>query len=446
MGRAEHTSSEHARRPSGAPVRVGLLGCGVVGAAVARVLLEQGPALEERAGAPVELAAVVVRDVGNERGVAIPQELLSLDAHAVVADPSVDIVVEVMGGLEPAGSLILDAIRHKKHVVTANKELLANSGSELMAAADDAGVDLLFEASVAGGIPVVRPLKESLAGDRVRRVMGILNGTTNFILTRMSEEDESFADALKEADRLGYTEADPSADLEGHDAAAKLAILSSLAYGAHVVAADVDREGITEVSLDDVRAAHDMGYEIKLVAVAEEVEGMVSARVHPAMLPKTHPLAAVRNEFNAVFLETDHAGELMFYGRGAGGGPTASAVVGDIMEAARSVSGAFQGPAYHHYTGRAAIRSTGEAAVRYYIVLSVVDRPGVLALVAATFAECDVSIASVRQEGFGHAAKLTLITHIATEAQHRETLRRLQHLDVVDRIESRMKVLGTDEV
>lgn len=446
MGRAEHVVSEHAGRAPGTPVRVALLGCGVVGGAVARVLLEQGPALEERAGAAVELAAVVVRDVDKERGVVIPPELLTEDAHAVVAEPSIDIVVEVMGGLEPAGSLILAAIRHKKHVVTANKELLANSGSELMLAADDAGVDLLFEASVAGGIPVVRPLKESLAGDRVRRVMGILNGTTNFILTRMSEEEESFADALKEADRLGYTEADPSADLDGHDAAAKLAILSSLAYGAHVVAADVDREGITEVSLDDVRAAHEMGYEIKLVAVAEEVEGKVSARVHPAMLPKTHPLAAVRNEFNAVFVETDQAGELMFYGRGAGGGPTASAVVGDIMEAARSVSGAFQGPAYHHYTGRAVIRSPGEAAVRYYIVLSVADRPGVLASVAATFAEFDVSIASVRQEGFGHAAKLTLITHTATEAQHLQTLSRLGHLDVVDRVESQMKVLGTDEV
>lgn len=444
MSRAERTP--YGRAGSAAPVRVGLLGCGVVGTAVARVLLEHGAALEERAGAPVELAAVVVRDARKKRDVTIPSNLLSEDAQSVVSDPSIDIVVEVMGGLDPAKGLILEAIRSKKHVVTANKELLANSGSELMAAADAAGVDLLFEASVAGGIPVVRPIKESLAGDRVRRVMGILNGTTNFILTRMSEEEESFEAALQEADRLGYTEADPSADLEGHDAAAKLAILSSLAYGAHVVAADVEREGITKVSLDDVRAAHEMGYEIKLVAVAEEAEGMVSARVHPAMLPKTHPLAAVRNEFNAVFVETDNAGELMFYGRGAGGGPTASAIVGDIMEAARSVAGAFQGPAYHHYTERAAIRPPGESAVRYYIVLSVVDRPGVLASVATTFAEFDVSIASVRQEGLGQAATLTLITHTATEAQHHETLSRLEHLDVVDRIESRMRVLGTDEV
>jgi homoserine dehydrogenase len=432
--------------PAAGPVRIGLLGCGVVGSAVARVLLEQGSALQNRAGAPVELAAVAVRDPQKPRNVELPSGLVTNDARGVVSDPTIDIVVEVMGGMEPAARLIIEAIRNKKHVVTANKELLASSGSELMAAADAAGVDLLFEASVAGGIPVVRPLKESLAGDRVRRVMGILNGTTNFILTRMSENEESFEIALAEADRLGYTEADPSADLEGHDAAAKLAILSSLAYGAHVVTGDVEREGITKVSVDDVRAAHDMGYEIKLVAVAEEVDGMVSARVHPAMLPKTHPLAAVRNEFNAVFVETDHAGELMFYGRGAGGGPTASAIVGDIMEAARSVSGAFQGPAYHHYDEKAAIRAPGEAAVRYYIVLSVLDRPGVLASVAATFADSNVSIASVRQEGHGQAATLTLITHTATEAQHQETFSRLEHLDVVDRIESQMRVLGTDEV
>ena len=431
---------------SEAPVRIGLLGCGVVGSAVARVLLEHGFALEERAGAPVELAAVAVRDARREREVELPDGLVTEDAQSVVTDPTIDIVVEVMGGLTPAGPLILEAIRNKKHVVTANKELLANSGRDLMAAADAAGVDLLFEASVAGGIPVVRPIKESLAGDRVRRVMGILNGTTNFILTRMSEEEESFEAALEEADRLGYTESDPSADLEGHDAAANLAILSSLAYGAHVVASDVDREGITSVSLEDVKAAHDMGYEIKLVAVAEEVEDMVSARVHPAMLPKTHPLAAVRNEFNAVFVETDSAGELMFYGRGAGGGPTASAILGDIMEAARSVAGAFQGPAYHHYTERAAIRAPGETSVRYYIVLSVLDRPGVLASVATTFAESDVSIASVRQEGHGDAATLTLITHTATEAQHQKTFAGLEHLDVVDRIESQMRVLGTDEI
>ncbi len=429
----------------GSTVRVGLLGCGVVGAAVARVLLEEGPALEERAGAPVRLAAVAVRDPARPRPVEIPPALLTDDPLRVVTDPGIDIVVEVMGGLDPAGDLILRAIRNKKHVVTANKELLASAGGRLMAAADSAGVDLLFEASVAGGIPVVRPLKESLAGDRVRRVMGILNGTTNFILTRMSETGESFETALEEAARLGYTEADPSADIDGHDAAAKLAILSSLAYGAHVLGEDVEREGISGVSAADVSAAHEMGYEIKLVAVAEQTNGLVSARVHPAMLPKKHPLAAVRNEYNAVFIEAEQAGELMFYGRGAGGGPTASAVVGDVMEAARSVSGAFQGPAYHHYGGRASMRDPAQAAARYYLVLSVLDQPGVLASVAGVFAEAGVSIASVRQEGMGEEASLTLITHSATEGQHQQTFLGLRSLEVVESVDAQMRVLGTEE-
>ena len=432
-------------RASGSAVRIGLLGCGTVGSAVARVLTESGEALGARVGAPVELARVAVRHPGKARDVTLPDHLFTDDPADVVGDPTIDIVVELIGGIEPARHLILEAVRAKKHVVTANKELLASTGTELLDAADAAGVELLFEASVAGGIPIIRPMKESLAGDKVKRVMGIVNGTTNFILTRMAETGASFAEALSEAAALGYTEVDPSADIEGHDAAAKLAILSSLAFGSYVLAGDVEREGISHITPTDVTAAHELGYEIKLVAVAERSDGKISARVHPGMLPRTHPLASVRNEFNAIFVEAERAGEIMFYGRGAGGAPTASAVVGDLIEAARSVSGSFQGPAYSHYTARAEMTGPDEAKARYYMVLSVQDQPGVLAAVAGVFGDNDVSIASVRQEGFGDEATLVLITHSATESQHERTFSQLSNLQVVESIDSRMRVLGTEE-
>jgi homoserine dehydrogenase len=425
-------------------IRIGLLGCGTVGGATARILIEHAGEIARRAGAAVEVTRVAVRDLSKPRPIDLPSEAWTSDALSVVDSSDVDVVVETIGGIEPARELILKALASKKPVVTANKELLATHGQEVMDAADEAEVDFLFEASVAGGIPIIRPLKESLAGDRVVRIMGILNGTTNFILTRMSEAGVEFTDALAEAARLGYAEEDPSADIDGFDAAAKLAILSSIAFNARVVAGDVQREGISTVSARDITAAHELGYEIKLLGVAESRDGTVSARVYPAMLPKTHPLAAVRDVFNAVFVEGQETGELMFFGRGAGGGPTGSAVVGDIIEIARNlVSG---GRAVGCMCdGPATLRPPGEIPVRYYIVLSVTDRPGVLSEVAGVFARHDVSIASVRQEGTADAATLVAITHTASEGQHQATFTELADLEAVKSVDSTLRVEGTGE-
>jgi homoserine dehydrogenase len=427
-----------------ARVRVGLLGCGTVGEAAARILIGNAGEIRRRAGTSVELSRVAVRDPSKDREVDLPLERWTTDAWSVVNDPEIDVVVETIGGIEPARQLILAAFGSGKAVVTANKELLSNHGQEVMDAADRADVDFLFEASVGGAIPIIRPLKESLAGDRVTRVMGILNGTTNFILTRMSETGSSFNEALAESERLGYAELDPSADIEGHDAAAKLAILSSIAFNARVVATDVYREGISSVTARDITAAHDLGYEIKLLGVAEMQDGAVSARVYPAMLPKTHPLAAVRDVFNAVFVQGEQAGELMFFGKGAGGGPTGSAVAGDVVEIARNLAtgGRAVGCTCDGYAN---LRPQEETTVRYYIVLSVADRPGVLSEVAGVFADHDISIASVRQEGKAHEATLVAITHSATEGQHQATFAGLSALSVVKSVDSTLRVEGTDE-
>ncbi|HJR46332.1 MAG TPA: homoserine dehydrogenase [Actinomycetota bacterium] len=426
-------------------IRVGLLGCGVVGGATLRILREHADELAFRAGARLEVVKVAVRDPQKRRDVPLPDGVLTGDPHEVTTDPSIHIVVEAMGGLDPATDLILEAIGSGKHVVTANKELLSTVGGEVLSAAGVSGVDILFEAAVGGGIPIIRPLRESLAGDRVRRVMGIVNGTTNFILTRMSELGESFEEALAEADRLGYTEADPSADVEGYDAAAKLAILATLAFGSTVLAVDIHREGITRVTPADIAAAHELGYEVKLLAVAEESEGMIAVRVHPAMLPKTHPLATVRDVFNAIFVEGENVGELMFQGRGAGGAPTASAVASDVVEIARNIVSGGRSPTSAGYARRAEVRPPAESPVRYYMVLSVLDQPGVLAAVASTFARHDISISSVRQEGSGDQATLVLITHLASEGGHQATFEELQSLDVVKEIASKMRVEGTSE-
>jgi homoserine dehydrogenase len=424
---------------------VGFLGCGVVGSAAAAALMQGVDELRVRSGADLQLRRVAVRTLSRPRDVELPAEILTTDPWEVVSDPSVDIVVEVIGGVDPAKDLILAAFKAGKHVVTANKELISTYGQEILAAAESHGVDVLFEGAVAGGIPIIRPMKESLAGDQVRRVMGIVNGTTNFILTRMSETGESFTEALAEAERLGYTELDPSADIEGYDAAAKVAILASLAFNARVVASDVHREGISRVTPADITAAHELGYEVKLLGVAELDEGFVSARVHTAMVPKTHPLAAVRDVFNAVFIEAELAGQLMFFGRGAGGGPTASAVVGDIVEVARNIVTGGRSPGCTCYHNNARIRPQDEVKVRYYVVLSVLDQPGVLAAVSGVFARHGISIASVRQEGLGDEATLMLITHTATEGQHQTTFKELHDLDAVDKIESVMRVEGAHE-
>jgi homoserine dehydrogenase len=424
-----------------APVRIGLLGCGNVGAALVGLLSQQGDDIEARTGLRLELTRVAVRDVAKVRGVSLPDGVLAGDAAAVVADPDVDVVVELIGGIEPARSLVLEALKAGKPVVTGNKALLADHGAELYAAADTAGVDLLFEAAVAGGIPLVRPLRESLVGEPVTRVMGIVNGTTNFILTRMSEDGASYADALAEAQRLGYAEADPTADVEGFDAGAKAAIIASIAFGVNVVSGDVYHEGISRVTADDITYAHRLGYEVKLLAIAERGDdGRVGVRVHPAMLPKAHPLATVRDSFNAVFVEGDSVGQLMFYGRGAGGGPTASAVLGDLVDAASNLRAGT-----HASIGRlprAELSPLDDVRCEYYLNLEVADRPGVLHAVAGVFAEHGVSIRSMEQEGLGDEARLVFITHDATEASMRSTRRDLDQLDAVDRITSVIRVVG----
>lgn len=427
-------------------VRVGVLGCGNVGSALVELLQHEAAAIAERCGVRLELAGVAVRNLAKARAAAVPEGLLTHDARAVATDPRVDVVVELIGGIEPARSCILAALRAGKPVVTANKELLANVGAELQAAADEAGVALLYEASVGGAIPLLRALEVSLAGERVRRVMGIVNGTTNYILSRMSEDGIDYAEALAEAQRLGYAEQDPAADVEGFDASAKVAILAGIAFGADVVAGDVYREGIESIAVADIEFAHRLGYEVKLLAIAElegEGEGAgIAVRVHPAMLPSDHPLSKVRGAFNAVFIEGEAAGELMLYGRGAGGRPTASAVLGDLLDAAGSLAAGRRPRRVRRR--RLEIRPIDELRAQYYLALDVADRPGVLADVARVFGDHAVSIRSMEQVGLGDEARLVFITHTAREADVQATLGDLAKLDAVERIGGLVRVIGPE--
>jgi homoserine dehydrogenase len=418
-------------------VRVALLGCGTVGTEVVRLLEEQAGDLAARIGAPLELAGIAVRRPGRHPDV--PPALLTTDAIGLVARPDVDIVVEVIGGIEPARSLLLEAMKSGKSVVTANKALLAEDGATLHAAARDAGVDLYYEASVAGAIPLLRPLRESLAGDRITRVLGIVNGTTNFVLSRMDATGAGFAEALAEATALGYAEADPTADVDGFDAAAKAAILAGLAFHTRVSAADVHREGIAAVTAADVASAQAMGCTVKLLAICDRDEDSVGVRVHPAMIPRTHPLAGVGDAFNAVYVEAEAAGQLMFYGRGAGGAPTASAVLGDVVAVARNRLAGGRGAGESAYADLR-VRPVGESPTRYHISLDVLDRPGVLAAVAQAFAAHEVSISTVRQSGRGDDATLVLVTHVATDAALAATVEDLRSLPAVREVASVMRV------
>jgi len=429
---------------AGTPLRVALLGCGVVGSQVVRLLHKQAGDLAARVGAPLELAGVAVRR--PRRHPDVPPELLTTDAQALVERSDVDIVIEVIGGLEPARGLLLAAMKTGKSVVTANKALLAEDGATLHAAARESKVDLYFEASVAGAIPLLRPLRESLAGDRISRVMGIVNGTTNFILSRMDETGASFGEALEEATALGYAEADPTSDVDGYDAASKAAILAGLAFHTRVTASDVHREGIGDVTAADVASAKAMNCTVKLLAICDRVVGAhgvesVGVRVHPAMIPVSHPLARVGDAFNAVFVEGEAAGQLMFYGRGAGGAPTASAVLGDLVAVARNRLAGARGAGESAYADLR-VRPMGETPTRYHISLDVADRPGVLAAVALAFAGQGVSIANVRQEGRGEDATLVLVTHIAPDAALAATVDDLRRLDVVREIASVLRVEG----
>jgi homoserine dehydrogenase len=423
-------------------VRVALLGCGTVGSDVVRLLHEQAVDLTARIGAPLELAGVAVRRLGRDRGdLPLDPTLLTTDALGLIKREDVDVVVEVVGGIEPSRTWLLEALRAGKSVVTANKALLAEDGATLHRAAAESGADLYYEASVAGAIPLLRPLRESLHGDRITRVTGIVNGTTNFILSSMDTAGTSFAEALEKATALGYAEADPTADVEGFDAAAKAAILASLAFHTRVTAADVYREGITEVTAADVASAKAMGCTIKLLCIASRSEGTVSVRVHPAMIPVTHPLAGVGDAFNAVFVEAEAAGQLMFYGRGAGGPPTASAVLGDLVAVARNRLSGARSASESAYADLA-VRPIGDVSTRYHISLDVADRAGVLAAVAGVFARHDVSIATVNQSGRGTQAVLVIVTHAAPDAALARTVAELRSLDIVRAVASVLRVEG----
>jgi homoserine dehydrogenase len=422
-------------------LKIAMMGCGVVGSQVARLLIANKADLSTRAGANLELVKVAVRNP-KSKNYGVPDELLTSDLKSIVNDPQVDLVIELLGGIEPARELILTALKNGKSVVTANKALLAKHGAELYAAADNANADLYYEAAVAGAIPILRPLRESLVGDQVLKVMGIVNGTTNYILTKMDENGAAFEDALREAQKLGFAEADPTADIEGGDAAAKAAILAGLAFHSRVTDLDVYKEGISNISASDVKVAKAMDLVIKLLAIADVTdEGAIAVRVHPALISRSHPLASVRDSYNAVFIESASAGQMMFYGRGAGGEPTASAILGDLVAVARNKLAGGSGPAESDYADRKIVK-IGDTKTRYLIRLNVADKPGVLESVAHVFASHKVSIQTVRQSGAGDKAELVVMTHISKESALSATVKDLSKLDSVTDVASVIRVEG----
>ncbi len=430
-------------RPGPPTMKIALLGCGSVGSQVARLLHEQATDLSLRTGARLELAGIAVRRLSHPRP-GIDPGLLTDDALELATRPDVDIVVEVIGGLQPAESLLLAAMKTGKSVVTANKALLAEHGEQIHAASRAFGADLYYEASVAGAIPLLRPLRESLAGDTVHRVLGIVNGTTNFILDRMDSSGADFSESLEEAQALGYAEADPTADVEGFDAAAKAAILAGIAFHTRVTAADVHREGITEVTAADIASAKMLGRIVKMLAICERLGDGVAVRTHPAMIPRSHPLAAVGGAYNAVFVEAQSAGRLMFYGAGAGGTPTASAVLGNVVAVARNRLAGTRGPELSTYA-ELPVLPMGDTLTRYHVSLDVDDRPGVLAPVAEAFASHGVSIQQVRQTSRGDEALLIIVTHEAPDAALAATVSELKALPVVRAVASVMRVEGEED-
>ena len=442
---------EHASLAALPALRVAVLGAGTVGGEVLRLLSQQSAELAHRIGGRLEVTGVAVRDTARDRGEHVPAELLTEDAASLVREA--DLVIEVMGGIEPARALLLDAMAHGAGVVTANKALLAQDGVSLYEAADAHGVDLHFEAAVAGAIPLVRPVRESLAGDRIQRVLGIVNGTTNYILDAMTRTGASFEDALATAQELGYAEADPTADVEGHDAAAKASILASLAFHSRVRLADVHCEGITAVSAQDIAAAARMGRTIKLLSIVERIEEengeRISARVYPALISEEHPLAAVSEAYNAVFIEAEAAGSLMFYGQGAGGSPTASAILGDVVSAARARVHGGVGPRESRYAELESI-PLEELRSAFYVSLTVEDRPGVLAEIAGTLSGYGISISTIHQEPLEQEEESTgplrahigISTHRALESAMTASLDVFSSTATVLRIDSVLRIEG----
>ncbi|MBC6795469.1 homoserine dehydrogenase [Corynebacterium sp. LK28] len=429
----------------GQTVGVALLGMGTVGAEVLRLLEERSEEFAARIGGPLEVRGIAVSNLSKPRP-GVDQEKLTDDALSLVRRDDIDLVIEVIGGIDYPREVVLAALRSGKSVVTANKALIAAHADELSAAADESGVDLFFEAAVAAAIPVVGPLRRSLAGDKVNQVMGIVNGTTNFILDAMYSRGASYDEMLAEATELGYAEADPSADVDGFDAASKAAILASLAFHTRVSGEDVHTEGIRDITVADIEAAKAANSTIKLLAICERLvdeqgKESVSARVYPALIPVSHPLSSVSESYNAVFVEAESAGRLMFYGNGAGGGPTASAVLGDVVAVARNIVLGGRGPGESTYASLP-IASFGEIRTRYHVDMQVDDRLGVLAEVASVFSEQGVSLKTVRQEGLNDGARLVVITHSAKEQDLEETVEKLKQLDAVKRIDSVIRMEG----
>lgn len=426
-------------------VKIAILGLGTVGTGVFKLLNTNRQDITRKIGLPLEMKKILVRDLFKQRAVAADSERLTTNWKDILEDQEIKIVVEVMGGIEPTGDLLLQALSRGKSVVTANKDLLALRGAELFESAEQHGTDLFFEASVAGGIPIVRPLKECLAGNSIRQVMGIINGTTNYILTAMGERGSGFKEMLSQAQKLGYAEADPTADIKGLDAARKIAILASIAFNTRVTFADVYVEGIEHICPEDLVYARELGYVIKLLGIAQEKEGEIEVRVHPAFIRKDHPLAAVKDVFNAIFVRGDGIGEAMFYGQGAGEMPTASAILGDVVAAARNL--------VHGCTGRVGctcydhkrIRSINEAEVEFYLRLTVKDRPGVLAGIAGVFGNQNVSLASVLQKKTSAGmAEVVLITHKVQEQNLRNALKIINGLSTVAEVSNVIRVEGSD--
>lgn len=422
-------------------INIALLGLGTVGSGVYQILNQHRENFKLKVGSDLRLKWVLEKDQQRLANAGVSQDQIASDFSVIVSDPEVDIVVELFGGLEPAKKFILEAINQGKNIVTANKELLANQGKEILDAADRRGVDVSFEASVGGGIPIIHPLKQCLVGNKILRIMGIVNGTTNFILTRMAEEGCSFEQALKEAQEKGYAERDPTADIEGYDAAAKLAILASIAFNSRVTAPEVYREGISKVTAADIKYAEELGYVVKLLAIGREENGGLEVRVHPTMISKEHPLASVKRNFNAIFVEGDAVGEVMFYGQGAGSLPAASAVVGDIIDIARNIQ--YQRTSKIGCTcfEEKPVKPIAELQTRYYLLLSANDRPGVLAKIAQAFGDHQVSLATVIQkETKGSSADLMFITHKVSEKNMQEALETIRQLNVVNSIYNLIRV------
>lgn len=422
-------------------ISVGLLGMGTVGRGVYRILNENKADIGQKVGVPIKIKKILVRDLSKDRGLELDQSLLTTDAGDIIDNPDIDIVVEVLGGINPALEYSLRALKQGKSLVTANKDMIAAHGKELFQAAGENGCDVFFEASVAGGIPIIRPLKECLAANRIRQVIGIINGTTNYMLTRMSKEGLAFSEALAQAQALGYAEADPTADVGGHDAARKLAILASIAFNTRVPLEHVYLEGITHITTEDIKYASELNYVVKLLGIAKESDDGIEVRVHPALLPKDHPLAPVDDVYNAIYVSGDAVGDVMFFGRGAGELPTASAVVADVMSAARYKLRDVRGLTGCTCYTEKQTKPMGLTSTKYYIRLNVADRPGVLASIAFVLGNNEVSLASVIQKQTkGQAAEIVLVTHRVLEKNLQDALKIIKELSTVNDVSSVIRV------